>query len=180
MSKKPTGIEDIYPLSPLQSGLLFHTLLEPGSGIYFEQLTCELHSGLDESAFARAWQLLAARHPILRTAFIWKGQREPVQVVHRDLQIPWRQEDWRETDSQLHSKKLSQFLADDRTKGFELNRAPLMRIATIRLADDVWQLVSSHHHILLDGWSFPLLLKEFGDAYRAFCAGAAPKLAPAR
>ena len=177
---KPAAVEDIYPLSPLQAGLLFHTLLEPNSGIYFEQLTCELHGTLDEAAFARTWKLLAERHSILRTAFVWKGQREPVQVVHVTLELPWHKEDWRGVDAQLHAGKLAAFLAEDRRRGFELNRAPLMRIATIRLADNLWQLVSSHHHILLDGWSFPLLLREFGDAYRAFCAGTGPNLAPAR
>jgi hypothetical protein len=177
---KPASIEDIYPLSPLQAGMLFHTLLEPNSGVYFEQLTCELHGELDESAFARTWQLLAARHSILRTAFVWKGQREPVQVVHRKMELPWRREDWRDVDPRFHGEKLEAFLAEDRQRGFELNRAPLMRIATVRLADNLWQLVSSHHHILLDGWSFPLLLREFGEAYRAYCEGRTPALAPTR
>ena len=177
---KPADIENIYPLSPLQAGLLFHTLLEPGSGIYFEQLTCELHGVLDEEAFANAWQLLAARHAILRTAFVWKGQREPMQVVHRSLRIPWRREDWRNSDGVTQKENLAAFLEEDRRRGFELNRAPLIRLATIRLADNLWQLVSSHHHILLDGWSFPLLLREFGDAYRAYCEGAIPRFAPVR
>ena len=173
-------IEDIYPLSPLQSGLLFHTLLEPDSEVYFEQLTCELHGTLNEAAFADAWRLLVARHAILRTAFVWKGQREPVQVVHRTLELPWRKEDWRELDSGAREAKLAAFLTEDRRRHFEPNRAPLMRLATVRLTDNVWQLVCSHHHLLLDGWSFPLLLREFSEAYDSFCASRTPVLRPAR
>src|SRR5271166_2802 len=173
-------IEDIYPLSPLQSGLLFHTLLEPDSDVYFEQLTCELHGTINEEAFAGAWRLLVARHAILRTAFVWKGPREPVQVVHRTVELPWQKEDWRELDLGAREAKLAAFLSEDRRRRFEPNRAPLMRLTTVRLTDDVWQLVCSHHHLLLDGWSFPLLLREFSEAYDSFCANRTPALRPAR
>jgi surfactin family lipopeptide synthetase C len=177
---RPVVIEDIYPLTPLQSGLLFHALFEPCSEVYFEQLTCELHGNLDEAAFAGAWRLLMARHATLRTAFVWKGQREPVQVVHRTLELPWRKEDWRELDPETREANLAAFLAEDRRQGFEPNRAPLFRLTTLWLTDDVWQLVLSHHHLLLDGWSFPLLLREFSEAYDAHCAKRAPVLPPAR
>jgi len=179
MSKAVT-IEDIFPLSPLQKGLLFHTLYSPGESVYFEQLACELHGRLDETAFAQAWKLLVSRHPILRTAFVWKGQSEPRQVVHRTLEMPWRREDWRAFTAEQQTEKLAEFLAADRRRGFEPNRAPLMRLATLQLSDTVWQLVWSHHHLLLDGWSFPLLLREFGLAYAAFSTGKAPELPPAR
>ena len=177
---KAASIEEIYPLSPLQKGLLFHTLLAPGEAVYFEQLTCELHGRLDETAFAETWRVLVARHPILRTAFVWKGQREPVQVVHRNLEMPWRREDWREFSPTEQKDKLAAFLAADRKRGFEPNRAPLMRLATLRISETVWQLVWSHHHLLLDGWSLPLLLREFGLAYGALSAGGVPALPPAR
>src|SRR5215471_10495671 len=114
---RPIAIEDIYPLTPLQKGLLFHALFEPHSEVYFEQLTCELHGTFDEAAFAGAWRLLMARHAILRTAFVWKGQREPVQVVHRTLDLPWRKEDWRELDPETREAKLAAFLAADRRVG---------------------------------------------------------------
>ena len=124
--------------------------------------------------------MLVSRHPILRTAFVWKGQREPVQVVHRTLEMPWRKEDWREFSPAQQAEKLAAFLADDRKRGFEPNRAPLMRLATLRLSETVWQLVWSHHHLLLDGWSLPLLLREFSVAYAAFSTGQTPALPPAR
>ena len=177
---KSASIEEIFPLSPLQKGLLFHTIFEPSEEVYFEQLTCELHGRFDEAAFAETWHLLVSRHPILRTAFVWKGQREPVQVVHRTLEMPWRKEDWREFSPAQQAEKLAAFLADDRKRGFEPNRAPLMRLATLRLSETVWQLVWSHHHLLLDGWSLPLLLREFGVAYAAFSTGQTPALPPAR
>jgi hypothetical protein len=77
------NIEDIYPLSPLQQGLLFHSLYEPGSGVYVEQLGWALEGAFHADAFEQAWQFAAARHPALRTAFAWEGLEEPVQVVHR-------------------------------------------------------------------------------------------------
>ena len=75
------GIEDIYPLAPLQHGLLFHNLYEPTSGTYFVQFHCTLQGDLDISAFERAWQDITQRHAILRTAFVWEGVSTPVQVV---------------------------------------------------------------------------------------------------
>ena len=101
-----------------------------------------------------------------------------MQVVHRDLEMPWRREDWRGVPAPREAERLAAFLAEDRRLGFEPNRAPLMRLATLRMEEDVWQLVWSHHHLLLDGWSFPLLLREFAQAYGALSANREPGLPP--
>src|SRR5205807_2681021 len=83
------GVEDIYPLSPLQEGLLFHTLYEPESKAYFSQLNCRIEQ-VDVQAFRRAWEEVIRRHAILRTGFLWEGLKEPVQVVRRAVELPWR------------------------------------------------------------------------------------------
>ena len=163
--------EDIYGLTPLQKGMLFHALSAPDDALYFEQLTCELQGKLNHTAFERTWDLLKDRHSVLRTAFVWKGQREPVQVVLRKASVPWDQLDWMECSAKLQEEKRSEFLIEDRKRGFSLNRAPLMRITTARLSADRWFFVWSHHHILMDGWSLPLLMKEFFDIYHATCEG---------
>ena len=82
-------VERFYPLAPMQEGILFHTLYDPQSGVYFEQLTCLLEGDLDEAALRRAWEQVVARHTIFRTAFVWEGLKAPVQVVYRQVTPPW-------------------------------------------------------------------------------------------
>ena len=89
------NVQDIYPLSPMQQGMLFHTLYAPQSGAYFEQRTCTLRGELDIPAFEQAWQRLIDRHPVLRTAFVSETVKEPVQVVYRQVDLPLGQHDWR-------------------------------------------------------------------------------------
>jgi amino acid adenylation domain-containing protein/non-ribosomal peptide synthase protein (TIGR01720 family) len=160
-------IEDIFPLTPLQKGLLFHTLYEPQSGVYFEQLHCQLQGEVSLVAVRQAWQTLVDRHSILRTAIVTKGQTEPVQVVFRHLTFNIAEEDWRGLSDDAQEEYLNQFLEADKHKGFVLNRPPLMRVTLIRLREDIWHLVWSHHHIILDGWSWPILLKEFLMLHKA-------------
>src|SRR5215208_686869 len=88
-------LEDIYELSPMQQGMLFHNLLAPESGLYCQQLRGTLESELDVAAFKRAWQQVVARHGALRTSFHWDAVEKPLQVVRRHARLPWRQEDWR-------------------------------------------------------------------------------------
>src|SRR4051812_35581142 len=88
------NVEDIYELSPLQQGLLFHALHDPESGIYFMQ-SGQRMEGLDVGVFLRAWQRLVDRHSVLRTSFHWEGLDRPIQVVHRKVELPVEQLDWR-------------------------------------------------------------------------------------
>jgi len=88
------NLEDVYPLSPLQEGILFHSLYAPESGVYVEQLSCALVGPLDAAAFARAWERVIERHAVLRTAFVWKSQKRPLQAVQREVALPLSSEDW--------------------------------------------------------------------------------------
>src|ERR1700761_9088557 len=88
------NIESVYPLSPLQQGMLFHCLCEPDSGVYVTQMSCRLSADLDVEAFGRAWQSVTDRHAILRTAFAWEGLERPVQVVRRRARLALEREDW--------------------------------------------------------------------------------------
>jgi amino acid adenylation domain-containing protein/thioester reductase-like protein/non-ribosomal peptide synthase protein (TIGR01720 family) len=165
------NVEDFYPLSPLQQGMLFHSLYAPESGVYFLQLSCTAHGDLDVAAFKRVWQQAVERHPVLRTAFLWEGLKEPVQVVHRRVRLPWEQHDWRGLALTEQDERLEVFLRADRARGFALSQAPLMRLTLIQVAEDSYHFVWSHHHLLLDGWSVSLLLKEVFVLYEAFCRG---------
>jgi amino acid adenylation domain-containing protein len=169
MSKR--NIEAVYPLSPMQQGMLFHSLYAPKSGVYFEQLSAKLRGELDFAAFERAWQRVMDRHAILRTAFVWKNLDRMLQVVHRHVPLSLEQKDWRGLPRNEQQTRLEAFLEADRARGFDLSRAPLMRLTLLRTADDAYHFVWSHHHVLLDGWSLPLLLKEVFAFYEAFCHG---------
>jgi len=167
-------IENIYPLSPVQQGMLFHTLLAPGSGVYLQQRSCTLHGPLEVAQFRTAWQRVFQRHAVLRTAFNWEHRLEPFQVVFRQAGFPWEQHDWRGLTETEQAERLEKLLARDREQGFELSRAPLTRLMLIQLADDVHRFIWSHHHLLLDGWSLSLVLKEVLTDYEALCRGESP------
>src|SRR5215470_2958466 len=131
-------IEAIYPLSPMQQGLLFHSLYSPGSGTYGEQVSCRIERGLDVEAFKRSWQSLVDRHSILRTSFLWEGLAEPQQVVHKDIKVAWKEEDLRRLTAVEHSECVQAYLAKDRGADFEFSRAPLMRLTLLRTDEDTY------------------------------------------
>ncbi|MBD2120460.1 non-ribosomal peptide synthetase [Trichocoleus sp. FACHB-262] len=161
------NIEDIYELSPTQQGLLFHTLHAPESGVYFEQFCWQLSGPLHRSAFQQAWQCLCDRHSILRTAFCWEGLEQPYQVVYRQVELPWEEQDWRQVSASEQEEKLQNFLQEDRDRGFVLPQAPLMRCTLIQIDEEAHYFIWSHHHLLLDGWSTALLFKEILADYQA-------------
>lgn len=175
---KMKNVEDIYPLSPMQQGMLFHTLYDPTSGVYFEQLSCTLSGQFDVSAFKRAWEAVMRRHAVLRTAFLWEGLEKPLQVVRQKVALPWQAHDWRGVTNQ--QEKLQTFLKEDRQRGFELAKAPLMRCILIRLDEHKYEFVWGFHHVLMDGWSFPLVMKEVFAFYEAFSQGQTLSLPRAR
>jgi amino acid adenylation domain-containing protein/non-ribosomal peptide synthase protein (TIGR01720 family) len=173
------GIEDIYPLSPTQEGLLFHSLYAPDSGVYVTQLACELWGELDLPAFERAWADLLARHPALRTSFSWHDGKEPFQRVHARLSVEIARLDWRGVDDGERDR-IEELLQTDRERGFDAAIAPLMRLYLVRLAGERHLLAWSHHHLLLDGWSVATLVKELFVIYGARRQGRKPWLEPSR
>ena len=174
MNKK--NIADIYPLSPMQQGMLFHSLYAPESGVYVEQTSCLLQGDLDGAAFIRAWEALLQRYDILRTGFISKGLKEPVQVVHRRVALPVKELDWREYTAGQQEIMLENLLAAERRAGFDLAQPPLMRLALARTGENACRFVWTYHHILLDGWSLPILFQELFVLYEWLRRGEEPPL----
>lgn len=164
-------IEDVYPLSPTQQGLLFHSVFEDTSGAYFNQLTCVLRGALDVAAFQRAWQRVAARHAVLRASFHWRELERPVQVVHARAEIPWLIEDWSGRAAGEVEERWHQLGVDDRRRPFDVSKAPLLRCALVRTAAETWRFRWSQHHLLLDGWSASIVLGDVLDAYHALVRG---------
>jgi amino acid adenylation domain-containing protein len=165
------NIEDFYPLSPAQQGILFHSLYQPESGVYFEQMLCVLRGDINVSAFRNSWQKVVDRHPILRTCFVWENVKEPVQVVRKQALLSGQQMDWRSLSTSEQQQQLETFLKADREQGFDLTSAPLIRIALAQLQEDAFQFILSHHHLVLDGWSLAIVLKEVFAFYQAECQG---------
>jgi len=166
--------EDIYPLTPMQEGMLFHSMLHPESGEYFEQMLFSL-SHLDPSTFKRAWQLQLERHPIFRSAFLVNSQ-PMLQVVQKTVPLHWREHDWRQQSASEQDEQLEALLAQKRSAGFKLQQAPLISFDLVRLADDRFTLVLHTHHVLLDGWSIPLVLNEVRSSYVALRQQRIPSL----
>ena len=120
MSKTMNNIEEFYPLSPMQQGILFHTLYTPESGVYVEQLSFDMQGNLNVPLFQQAWQQLLERHPILRTSFIWEAIKEPVQVVHEKVKLPWQEQDLSELKLIEQQERINAYLIEEREQGFEI------------------------------------------------------------
>ena len=165
------NIEDIYPLSPMQQGMLFHSLAAPESGEYFQQMTWTFHGHLEIPAFEQAWQQIIARHAVLRTDFDWEELEEPAQVVYRNMALAMEREDWRGLSASQQQERFEAFLLADRQRRFDLATAPLLRLTLIQMAEEIYQFLWSYHHILLDGWSMGLILQELLTFYEALSHG---------
>ncbi|UKO95756.1 non-ribosomal peptide synthetase [Nostoc sp. UHCC 0870] len=177
---KTKDIEAIYPLSAMQQGMLFHTLYQPESRIYFEQFRFTLHGDLNQSAFEQAWQQVVQRHSALRTLFVWKNRKQPVQVVRKQVNLPWINKDLRLLSTEEQQTQINYFLNTDKEQSFELDKAPLMRFVLFRLADETYHFIWSFHHILLDGWSWPIIFKEIFAFYDAITKNQQLYLTPSR
>ena len=174
------NIEAIYPLSPMQEGMLFHSLYDTVSRLYVEQLSWVARGRFDHAAFERAWQHVADRHAILRSVFVWEQQKKPLQVVRQKSPVQWERDDWRAVPLEEHGARRDAYLEADRARGFDLAKQPPLRLSLVRLTDDTSLVVLTFHHILLDGWSLALVLKEVTAAYLAFAKGEEPRLPACR
>ncbi|HEV2145983.1 MAG TPA: amino acid adenylation domain-containing protein, partial [Longimicrobiaceae bacterium] len=176
---KKNPIEDVYPLSPMQEGMLFHSLYE-GPGTYVGQFGFTLEGELDGEAFARAWQAVVDRHPALRAAFSWEKVEKPLQVVRRRVTLPVHREDWRALPASEQEARFASYLAADRARGFDPAKPPLMRLALLRTGERQHRLVWTHHHLLLDGWSVGLVYRDVLALYAAQLQGRTAELARPR
>ena len=141
--------EDAYPLSPVQEGLLFHSLYAPDSGAYVSQISVRIESP-EAAGFVDAWRTVVARHPALRTAYVWKQTEHPLQVVVRQLEMPLAREDWRALQPAEVERRLAAYLAADARRGFNPAKPPLMRLALVALAGGASLMIWTFHHLLLD------------------------------
>ncbi|WP_070009638.1 non-ribosomal peptide synthetase [Streptomyces abyssalis] len=176
-------LEEILPLSPLQQGMLYHVLLgaladdgddgehgdsadETRNNLYTVQLALDLEGTLDARLMRDAGQALLQRHGNLRAAFVHDGMRQPVQVICADAELPWRAENLSGlTGERLEAESL-RMMRSERGRPFDPARPPMVRMMLLTTGENRWKLVLTTHHILLDGWSLPVIVRELFALYR--------------
>ncbi|MFD6407163.1 amino acid adenylation domain-containing protein, partial [Streptomyces diastaticus] len=178
--RRPGDVVDVYPLTPLQSGMLFHALNEPGRGAYLEQFTFVLDGVDDLAVLAGAWRQVVGASDALRVSVRWEGLPEPVQVVRREVLLPVEVLDWTARTGTEREASLAALLAGDRATGMELSGdGPLTRVTLAALPGERVRVVWTFHHLLLDGWSSAAVVADVVAAYAAARAGK-PAGLPAR
>ena len=175
-------IEDVLPLSPLQEGLLFHALYDAQApDVYTVQLELDLEGPLDVAGLEAAVQALMGRHASLRAGFRHHELSRPVQIIVPQAAAPWRMVDLSSRDEAACATEMTRITAEDRAARFDLAAPPLIRFALMRLSADRYRLVITNHHLLMDGWSAPVLVRELFQFYASKGAAAAlPRVAPYR
>jgi len=176
LDELPDTTQDVYALSPLQKGLLFHAVYEPTSPVYFEQFVFSLEGELNEDVFQKTWEYLVDNTPVLRTVFRWEDYEYPFQVVLDSMCVPLQVNDLQHIDEKNQKKEISLFLDQDRQAGFDFKQGPLLRINLFKLTQNKYTFVWSYHHILMDGWCLPVLTGDILNIYASLSSGVKPHL----
>ncbi|WP_309505524.1 non-ribosomal peptide synthetase [Streptomyces phytophilus] len=159
---------EVWPLSPLQEGLLFHAGYDDtGPDLYTVQFVLGLDGPLDPARLRGSWEALLARHGALRASFHRRASGEAVQLIAREVRLPWREADLADTDGPDAAARLEKLAAEERAERLNPAAPPLLRLLLVRLGDRHHRLVMTTHHILMDGWSMPVLLGELSALYEA-------------
>ncbi|WP_280466176.1 amino acid adenylation domain-containing protein, partial [Nocardia brasiliensis] len=160
------NLTDVWPVTPLQSGMLFHALLAESSiDAYTTQFVLDLGGAVDATRMHRCAQAVLDRHDNLRVAFAEDAEGKPLQIVQDSLDVPWRFIDLAQVEPGAAAAELDRIKAADLADHFDMRTAPLLRFALIRSAADSYHLLVTSHHILIDGWSMPLLMKDLLTLY---------------
>ncbi|MGW6849488.1 amino acid adenylation domain-containing protein [Streptomyces virginiae] len=188
LAARHAGLCDVLPLSPLQEGLFFHSAFDTGAmDAYTGQIVLTLDGPLDEDTLRMSCDRLLRRHTALRSAFTDQGLDRPVQIVVESVAAPWEAVDLGGLDSAERLREWERLLAADRARRFDLERPPLVRFTLVRFGAGEHRLVMTNHHIVWDGWSSAVLLRELLSGYAEYAgphgagdAGAVPEGVPYR
>jgi amino acid adenylation domain-containing protein len=174
------NVSDIYPLTPTQGGILYHTLRSQKDEVYYQQIRCMVSGVLDVDKFRQAWDEVVSCHPALRTIFLWEGIDEPLQVVRQTVTVPWDIIDWRGMNPEEQDERLAALSQEYRQRGFDLSKAPILRMVLIQVTDDQYHFIWNFHHLLTDGWSTHLVFYEAINRYESMVTGVSynPDAAP--
>jgi amino acid adenylation domain-containing protein/non-ribosomal peptide synthase protein (TIGR01720 family) len=173
------NLEDVYPLSPMQECLLFQSQLDPDGERYFEQMVVQINGGLNIGMVQSVMNDLAARHAVLRTLFLPDEDLVPLQVVLQERQVAFSYRDISEECLQSSREAVIHTYREiDRSRRFDLRKDVLIRLSVLRVGEDEFTWIWSHHHIVMDGWCMGIILHEFKELYAAGLRGSTPSLAP--
>ncbi|MGQ3482117.1 amino acid adenylation domain-containing protein, partial [Paenibacillus sp. TY11] len=175
----PVGeLENVYALTPMQKGMLFYSLLDSQSEVYFEQSSFDMKGQFNIAAFGASLDRLVQRHTVLRTNFYSGWKEEPLQVVYRHKRSELYVEDLRDAQEEERNDYIREFTHKDKQRGFDLAQDALMRVAILRTGEDSYRFIWSFHHIVMDGWCLSLLTNEVFASYFAILDNKQPELAP--
>jgi amino acid adenylation domain-containing protein/non-ribosomal peptide synthase protein (TIGR01720 family) len=167
------NIEDIYNLTPMQEGMLFHYLKNPRSDYYFEQLSLEIPGEINERAFEKAWNFVIETNEMLRAVFRWEAVEKPMQIILKEHKPPLKFYDFSGKDITAAMRQVEEIKAKDKEEKFDLEEAAF-RVISCKVDENRHVMIISNHHILYDGWSNGIIVKEFFNAYNDLSSGKEP------
>ena len=169
------GLEDVYPLSPIQR--LYHVMEGSQAAIGLEPWHFRIEGEVDPARLRDSVEAVVARHPILRTAFVTAHDAEPLQVVLPRAPVPWFEEDWRGLSPEQRQQRLTEAGRIQGQTRLDVSRPPLLRVVLLRTGEETWDLLWTTHRLCIDGWSWPLVFRDISHGYEALEAGSPPRLA---
>jgi amino acid adenylation domain-containing protein len=175
---KKDDVKDMYFLSPMQEGMLFHYIMDKESTVYFEQMTFSINGELYIELFKKAFAHLIDRHDILRTIFIYEKVERPVQVVLKKMNASIYYDDISDFDENEKVKRINDFKIKNKTRGFDLSKDILIRFSIFKIAKQRYEIIWSFHHIIMDGWSISILTQEILRLYHHLKKGGMLHLSP--
>ncbi|MSO00265.1 non-ribosomal peptide synthetase [Bacillus paralicheniformis] len=164
---KKEHVQDIYYLSPMQEGMLFHTLLHPGQGFYIEQISMQVKGSFQKDILEKSMNVIIGRYDIFRTVFVHEKMKRPVQVVLKERSFQAEEIDLSGLSEAEQNERIEDYKRKDKEKGFNLSKDIPMRTAVFKKGQDRYEWVWSYHHILLDGWCFGIVVQELFEVYNA-------------
>ena len=164
-------IENIYPLTPLQYGMLFHNLYEADSSAYVIQLELKINKNMNPEIIKKALKLLSDKYSVLRTFFVYEKVKDACQVVLKERVLEFEYIDLSNKKNNEQDTLVKEIRSSDLSRGFDLQKDSLLRLKYIKLSDGQILLIFSNHHIIMDGWCNTILFKELFNFYERMING---------
>jgi len=178
MTIRREDLKDLYPLTPMQEGMLFHARQAPGSPAYTEQVVWRVSGAFDVARYQSAWDALHARHDALRSVFTHEKSRQPLQMILKERRTDFTVESLLDVPAGEREARAAAVRVAERSRGFDLARGPMLRVRVVQLAEAEHDVILTWHHILFDGWSTHLVLRDLLSLYDASLTGTAAALPP--
>jgi iturin family lipopeptide synthetase C len=179
MDLNKANLQDLYPLSPMQQGMLFHALYQQDSRAYFEQMSYDIQGDLNSEIFKQSWQLLHNRHDVLRTVFVYKKSGKLLQMVLKHRDVEFNRTDLTALAPDQQARHIEEYRQQDRARGFALTKDRLSRLQLFKTHDDHHVMIWSVHHIIMDAWCFGIIYRELMSCYQSLLCNRPLRLPPA-